>query len=384
MPKSKRIEITKPSALSSDDLRAWEGFILGRPDLIGPYFDVRYVIAIAATVPKAFVARILDASGQIVGFFPYQMRGKTAQPLGAPLSDYHGIIGAVGLEVDYQNMLKAMKAERLEFYGWIGELTADTSTLKSYSQIADLSQGYEAYIDRHSALNSKFFKNVARCQRNVEKDFNGFSFSFEPVTPEILEWVIDKKRTQYERSGQHDVFGCGWTQDMLARLADFEDRGFGLKVGLFRYEDVLVAAEICLMREVYIHLWFPAYNNDYHRYSPGILLSLKIMEHATSLGITKVDFGAGGEAYKHTMTEAALPCFEGEVVADGQSGSRMADALIALLPSLKPKIEGISLSIRRRLRIIRACETEFKGKLSAGVSFLRRAFSRLRSKPTKS
>lgn len=378
MSKPHKIEILAPDALTEEDIVAWEGFTARRKDMVGPYFDVRYVSAIGASVPDAYIVRFRDAAGAIIGFFPYQIRGRVIQPLGAPLTDYHGIIGDSDLKVDYRHLLKALKADRLEFQGWVGDMGPQSRTLSMVTQMADLSDGYEAYFARQKAEHNKFFKNVGRCQRNVEKDFGGFEFSFERVTPDILQWVIDQKRDQYVRSGMHDVFGCGWTLKLLSQLARHQDEGFGLRVGVFRNQGELVAAEICLIRFDYMHFWFPAYSEAYYRYSPGILLSLRIMEHMAAQGVTKVDFGAGGEVYKHTMTSPAQVCLEGHITARPAVMSAVADALLACAPVAREKLRGVRLSLTRRLRVIRACETQGSGQRAAFKAMVKRAYDRMR------
>ncbi|MDC7682331.1 GNAT family N-acetyltransferase [Asticcacaulis sp. BYS171W] len=377
MSRLKSIEVVAPDGLTGDDIAAWESFTARRPDMIGPYFDVRYVMDIGQSVPDAYVARLRDETGEVAGFLPYQMRGRTLQPLGAPLTDYHGIIGEAGLEVDYSLLLKTLKADRLEFQGWVGGMAPRARTLSVVSQIADLSEGYDAYFARQKALHHKFYKNLGRCGRNAERDFGGFQFSFERVTPDLLQWVIDQKREQYARSGMHDVFGCGWTLKLLSQLAHRQDEGFGLRVGVLREGNHLVAAEICLMRGDYIHFWFPAYAEAYHRYSPGIILALKIMEHGAAMGVTRVDFGAGGESYKHTMTSPAQTCLEGVVTARPHILSAVGD----MMENLSPRLKGLRLSLRRRLRVIRACETCPKGRRHAFQALMRRGFDRLRQSP---
>ncbi|ADU12624.1 GNAT family N-acetyltransferase [Asticcacaulis excentricus] len=386
MARLTRVESVAPEALTPEDIVAWEGFTSRRSDLIGPYFDVRYVMAIGQSVPDAHIARLYDEQGQIAGYLPYQVRGRTLQPLGAPLTDYYGVIADTGFVMDYPLLLRSLKAHRLEFMGWVGEMTADNvhaRTIQAITQIADLSEGYDAYLARQKAQHHKFYKNVGRCQRNVEKDFGGFAFSFERVTPDLLQWVIDQKRQQYSRSGMHDVFGCGWTLNLLGQLAKRQDEGFGLRVGVFRDvrgpEPVLVAAEICLMRDTCLHFWFPAYAESYCRYSPGILLSLRIMRHVAEMGVTQIDFGAGGECYKHTLTSPARVCLEGTIESRTSLMTVLVDALVALSPAAREKLGRLRLSLQRRLRTIRACETEPKGKRDAFQALFRRGISRLRT-----
>jgi len=371
------VDIMKPQELTGEDIALWQGFVAQRQDMRGPYFDIRYVQAAGQVVPEARVARLKDHEGTVLGYLPYQVRGKVLQPLGAPMSDYHGLIAPPDVKVDYRRLLKLLGASQLEYAGWVGSMAEAGRGVSLVSQVADLSAGYDAYLERHSAESIKFYKNVARCQRNIDKDFGGFRFRFDKVTPDIIRWVTDLKRQQYIRSGMHDVFACGWTFDLLLQLAQIPDEDYGLRVGTFHCGEELVAAEICLLRGPVLHLWFPAYADSYQRYSPGILLSLRIMEYMAERGVTEVDFGAGGEGYKHTMTSPGPVCLEGSVRTQTTLLSLMADTVEALTPVARGRITGVRLSLSRRMRIIRACETEAEGRRQALRGLVRRALSRL-------
>ncbi|MDC7675694.1 GNAT family N-acetyltransferase [Asticcacaulis machinosus] len=375
MVRHSRVDIIKPDHLSAEDIRLWQGFMAERDDLIGPYFDVRYVMAIGQSVPKAFVAR-LYAGDRVAGFFPFQRRGRTIQPLGAPLTDYHGIIGRRDLQVDFKALLKSLGAQHLVFQGWVGPMNPKARTTHHTRRIADLSKGYDAWFETQKSEHHKFFKNIGRCIRNVEKDFGGFEFSWEMATSAIIEWIIEQKRLQYKRSGLHDVFTCGWTLTLLKTLAGYQDQGFGLRVGVFRHEGNLVAAEICLVKGDNLHFWFPAYAESYGRYSPGILLSMRIMQHVEALGVKRVDFGCGGEQYKHVLTTPETACLEGVVSSVPSVGEMILDQLVEALPVMKSRIKSVRLSLRRRFNIIQACEVSASGWLKAMGGTARRALSR--------
>ena len=362
------VEPILPSELTEADLALWDEIALERPDLKGPYFDVRYVRAIGDIVPHAYVARLYDAE-EVAGYFAYQRRGGTIMALGAPLTDYHGIVSRPDLKIDYDFLLKGLKAQTLAFQGWLGEAEAPLGPQASERlpvRLADLSAGYEAYLTRQSAQHHKFFKNLRRIKRNVESEFGSFAFSFEAVTPEIMAWVIAHKRDQYERSGLHDVFSCGWTLELLKRLAVFQDRGFGLRVGVQRHGHRVVAAEICLIRGDYMHMWFPAYDPAYSRFAPGIWLALDMLRHAADFGVHFVDFGYGSESYKQTLTEPPHLSAEGRLNRGSAFVmSRLIDVALDHAPGDKERFEAVRLSIRRRLGVIHACEVSLKDQVKA-------------------
>ena len=80
-PSVLRIETLRPQDLTAEDARLWRSFLARRPELSGPYFDIRYVQAAASAVPDAGVARFYDED-RVVGYFPYQIRSGALQPFG--------------------------------------------------------------------------------------------------------------------------------------------------------------------------------------------------------------------------------------------------------------------------------------------------------------
>ncbi len=374
------IDCLCPSRLTPADEARWAELAALRPDLTGPYFDVRYVQAIAADVPHAGVARIREGD-TVVGYFPYQLRSRVMQPLGAPLSDYHGVIAAPDTDIDFNTLLRATGARRLEYQGWIGPPAPRASGLLLRRRVADLSQGYDAWWATQNAEHHKFFKNIGRCQRNVEKDFGGFAFTWERVTPEVMDWVVALKREQYRKNAMHDVFGCGWTRKMLADLARYDDDSYGLRAGVFRHDGKIVAAEIGLMGADEVHLWFPAYDPAYYRYSVGILLAVAILRHVSAEGIKRCDFGTGGEEYKAPLTVETGECVEGDYNSTFSLLDKLVDKASAALPRARTRINDARLSFRRRVSLIRATETELSGWGRAMFTLSQRAL--LRAQPTK-
>ena len=365
-----RLEPVRPQCLTFADEALWKGFVAARPDLSGPYFDVRYVKAVGPNVPQSGVVRIWQGD-KVVGFFPYQVRSGSLQPMGAPLTDYHGIIGAADLSVDFDALLKVTGARRLDFQGWVGAMSDKAATTHLTRRVADTSDGFDAWWHAQDQDHHKFFKNIGRCQRNVEKDFGGFEFSWERVTPAVLGWVVDLKRDQYRQTGMHDVFGCGWTRTLLNDLASYDSCDFGLRAGVFRRDGKIVAAEISLVDRHEVHLWFPAYDPEYYRYSVGILLTIAIIKHGAGKGVKRFDFGTGGEDYKSPLTVAAGTCLEGELDFHPHPVSVMMDRAGA-----GSRFATVRQALKRRVKVIRATEIGVAGWARAMLSMGQRAFMR--------
>ncbi|EGF90090.1 cellulose biosynthetic CelD-like protein [Asticcacaulis biprosthecium C19] len=368
-----RIDIVQVKELTATDEALWNGFVAARAELVGPYFDLGYVQAIAPSVPNSGVARFYDGD-QIAGYFAFQKRGDILLPIGAPLSDYHAVISAPDFVADFDHLMRLTRTRRVEFQGLVGTSAGRGAHMGLTRRIADATDGFDHWWATQDAANHKFFKNVSRCMRNVEKDFGGFDFSWEKVTPELMDWTINLKREQYRRSGMHDVFGCRWTRGMLDRLAAVDSPDFGLRCGVLRHQGRLVAVEISLVQGEDVHLWFPAYDPDYGRYSVGILLTVAIIKNTEALGLKRFDFGTGGEDYKSPMTTSGGACLEGEVEIRRSLQSRALDAAGLFLP--RERFEQAKISLRRRVKVIRATEITLNGWSRALTDLGRRAVMR--------
>jgi CelD/BcsL family acetyltransferase involved in cellulose biosynthesis len=345
------VETIAVSRLGAEALALWRGFRAADPSLASPYFDDRFIKAAAEVTPGARVA-VIREGGAIRGFLPFQQRGSLLQPLAAPMADFHGLIGAPGL--DLARLLPRLEGvRRARFGGLVGVVEgADLSPRRAMA--ADLSRGFEAYL---SGRDARFLKDKRRRRRALERDHGPLSFTFARPTRAEVDLVVARKRAQIARTHQYDVFACGWTADLLQRLAEIDAPDFGLRLASLRAGGVLVAAELGLTSGARHHLWFPFYEPAYARYSPGGLMTLDTLEAAAGLGITRVDFGVDADAYKHDFADPAEVVFEGMV--DRRVSSR----------GRRMRLLGASRLARRFDRIV-ACEPGLVGQIRGGGGFL--------------
>lgn len=355
------VDLTIPAQLTEADRRQWSQWLAINPVLNSPYCELSYIEALFAVVPQARLARI-SRQGRTLAFLPFQLRGRVAQPLGAPLTDFHGLITAPDARIDLRTVLRALDLHRFEVSGWLGHNTTFSAGEARERLYADVSGGFDAYYADQRAAQKKFFRNAERCRRNLDAAYAGLSFDWQAVTPDIIDWVIARKRDQYNRTGLHDVFACGWTREVLHTLAHRKSSDLRLMAGVYRNGTDVIAAEIGLSTPQDLHLWFPAYDRSAARHSPGILLSLDIMRAAAAEGIRRVDFGCADEPYKLSMTTHKSACYSGYVLREKTFGLPAA-----LDPYLKP-----------RLMIIRACEVHLGGQVRAGWQLARRVAARTR------
>jgi CelD/BcsL family acetyltransferase involved in cellulose biosynthesis len=49
--------------------------------------------------------------------------------------------------------------------------------------------------------------------------------------------------------------------------------------------------------------WLGGFDEDWGRFSPGMLVMMAGIEHATGLGVARVEFGAGRQPFKHRLSD---------------------------------------------------------------------------------
>ncbi|MEN9856817.1 MAG: hypothetical protein RLZZ157_1943, partial [Pseudomonadota bacterium] len=259
------------------------------------------------------------------------------------------------------------KAKRFEFFGLMGPGAAGCGFEAHTRKISKVLHGFDAWEAEQKNVSKKYFRNIGRCKRNLEADFNGLKYEFKEVDDRTLDWVMNQKNIQYARTGCHDVFHCGWTRQMVSALRQETRPDYGLRVGLLRHQDTILAAELCLIDKHSLHFWFPAYDPQFARYSPGAVLTYEIIRNESAAGFQMFDFGSGDEAYKSDMTTADSVCFDGHI-------NRPLEVPQPLRPAF-----ALLRSFMRRLRVIRACEVTREGQFQAALSLGKRAYDRLRA-----
>jgi CelD/BcsL family acetyltransferase involved in cellulose biosynthesis len=350
----------RPQELGASERAQWAAFRAADPALASPYFDLRYTLAAAEVCPGAFVA-VIHRGGEVVGFLPFQRRGGLIQPLGAPLTDYHGLITKAGVSLDLGEVVRGIGAARFQFSGLaLGEGCTAQGMVRR-AMVADVSHGFDAYVAaRRAAGHGGFLKDKRRRRAALERDHAPVDFSFGRDDPGALGVILRLKREQMLRAGQHDIFACGWTERLLRRLLEETDADFGARIATLRTGNDIAAAEIGLRSGGAYHLWFPVYDHVYARYSPGSLMTLDTIEAAARLGMRTVDFGAGGEDYKAAFADPGAVVLEGAVLT-----SPWRAAMYAM-----PALRASRAKLERRLDRIAACEPGLPGQLVAASKYV--------------
>jgi CelD/BcsL family acetyltransferase involved in cellulose biosynthesis len=364
------VDVVRPADLGPEEQATWTRFTAADPAYASPFFGLDYTLIAGAIAPGARVA-IVRRRGDIVAFLPFQRRGAGLQPLGAPLTDYHGLIAAPGAQVDIGPVLQALRAQSYRFSGLVGGAPVSARAVERTRLAVEMPAGFAPWYAGQRGKWGKFFKDKERAGRSLERDHGAAEYRLHDDGPEVLDWIIAHKRAQYRLTGQHDVFACGWTGELLRALLEGRTARTGARIATMRLDGRLAAAEYSLRDGAHNHFWFPVYSPEYARYSCGTLLSLRTLELAAADGVTWGDYGLDAEGYKKYFAEPVGSVLEGVALARGAGMPARLDSDGALI-RWRAKAE-------RRLAVIVACETRWsRAAVAAGYAATSAALRRMR------
>ncbi|MFC7290964.1 GNAT family N-acetyltransferase [Hirschia litorea] len=401
------IKIISPADLSIEDMQAWRSICASSERYQSPYFSPEFFQIVGAARDDVRLVLAHNEAGEAIGFFPVQVSGvglPLARPVGAPFADYNGPVlrsgyehiaadmlaqagGAVytfsGIPVLGVDCLSEVEGEE-DTYNLVDIQLCDPVLLKTGLNvrgqmpafIADLSPGFETYLESRRSTFPRHFKNCRRLWRKTEKEAGPLQLTFHEPSIEALETLIGWKQEQYERTGLHNVLSAKWARDMLRGCFEMQTPEFAGVMTTLRCDGKLMAAEFGLRSGSLLHGWISGYNTEYHSYSPGMLLQKSLLEAAANAGILTADMGVGAEHYKKYYASRMVPVCNGVIPATGVKGAMRGiggEVWHQLERAPLGPVSGFAGKLRRRLDVILSVERSFEGRKQG----LKRAFKRV-------
>lgn len=307
-----KISVIRADEMDSTGYRRWQQLQDGNPALASPFFSPEFTAAVADACADVRIA-VLERSAQIVGFFPFQARGRQGAPVGRRLSDHHGVVCAPGLRLDWPAMLRSAGLLWWRFDHLCGEQAAGLAFRNACSPDMDLSQGFPAYKLRRMATNSRQVGEFDRKARKMARELGPLRFEAHVNDRSVFDAVLRLKSAQYHRTGAVDVLAVPWTRHLLERIWQTNATDFGGRLSVLYAGDTLVAAHLGMRSRRVWHWWFPVYEPAQGKYSPGAQLLLRSAEAAAAQGHLCLDLGKGCEGYKQLFGDESRPLAEGVV-----------------------------------------------------------------------
>ncbi|MEM7810777.1 MAG: GNAT family N-acetyltransferase [Planctomycetota bacterium] len=286
--------------LDADLRRSWQAVRESDPRFSSPYFHPEFTAAVADVRDDVRVA-VCERDGRAVGFFPFQRDASgDGLPVGGRLCDFHGVVAADADVPSPGLLLSSCGLRTLRLENLVAEDRAgfDAHCLgTAETRHIDLAEGFDAWHARVRETRGSDIRELGRKRRRLERDVGKISFKLCAVDHEALATLIEWKSRQYERTGLSDVFGVDWTRRLLTRLLDGRDGLSGCVTSL-RAGGRLVAAQFGMLDASVWHYWFPAYDLEFAKYSPGSLLLMESARVGPVEGVRRIDLGRGDERYK--------------------------------------------------------------------------------------
>jgi hypothetical protein len=166
------------------------------------------------------------------------------------------------------------------------------NSFNRYEDTAGL--GFEDYFASRSS-NHRY--NVRRRQRKMEKDGElKIDIYAEAMSPEELQQGIDDYVLGTVECWQSPASLSSRPMLNLIRLA--AQQGC-LRLGVLKFNGRPIAGQFWIVSGGVAHCMRLAYNEDYKKQAPGVVLTGHILEHVLDKDhVEKIDFGLGDEEYK--------------------------------------------------------------------------------------
>ncbi len=310
-----RYRLIRARELDASLEAAWRAIQDSQPHFRSPYFCPEFTRLVASVRRDASLV-VIENAGRPVGFFPFQRsRLDGGKPIGGPLSDYHGVIAEAGSDWSPEDLLRAARLGAWSFDHLVdpdGRFAAHT-TGQATSPTMDLAGGYPKYAEDKRAAGSDFIRKTEGLARKLAREAGELSFQLnEPgaALDQLMRW----KSIQYREADLPDAFAVAWTRKLLHRLARTRgETGFAGLCSVLRAGDRVVAVHMGMRSSTELHYWFPAYDPEFAKYSPGGILLLRLAETLAEQGVRFIDLGKGDSPYKQRLMTDAVPLMEGYV-----------------------------------------------------------------------
>jgi CelD/BcsL family acetyltransferase involved in cellulose biosynthesis len=246
--------------------------------------------------PGTFVAVIEEPSRPAV-FFPFHRPTRLDSFAGpVPICDYQAFITPMSNNISVRDALRAAGLRTWSFENLIAPnevAVQTTTTITQPSWCARLHTGFATYAEDLQRTHSSF-KNITRNLKVIARDHGDMRFVCDCADPAVLTRIFSWKAERF--NGGDEV--SRWIVEAVDALRTTRTRQFGGVLSALYVGDRLAAAHFGIRSGRTLFYWFPAFNPEFGKYTPGHLLVTLLLQHLQELGCDVLDFGPGGEKYK--------------------------------------------------------------------------------------
>ncbi|WP_066937066.1 GNAT family N-acetyltransferase [Microtetraspora fusca] len=320
-----QISVIRPNELGPGEQAEWRSMQDSQPHLASPFLSPEFTMAVGEVRDDAFVG-VLSEGNRTVGFFPFERHPMgVGKPIAGWVSLAQGVVHRPGAEFDAAALLRGCGLAVWEFEFLVGGQPwfAPYATLEAESVLIDVGGGYDDYLAKVKANAPRTLKMGLYRERKLGRDVGPLRVELHSADIGDLRTLMRWKSSQYRRIGRPDRFGQPWVVELVERLHAGRAPGCTGLLTMLYAGDTPIAGHIGLRSGPLLAGWFPAYDAEFSKYSPGLVQHLLMAKAASQDGITQMDWSVSkGDDYKQNLRTS------GHLVSEGCVRRRSAGAAL--------------------------------------------------------
>ena len=316
MPSTTTYETIPARQLTSDLVTTWNALIPRTGDFASPFFRPEYTQSVAA-VRESIDVCIIKHGRDAVGFLPFErIQPEVGRPVGGSMSNFQGVIAAAATPWTAEDLARGARVKTLNFHHQLREQPQfDAYTTRRVpSPIIELPGGWDGYLEQRRIAGVSSFNAMPRKMRKLERELGALRFVSHTTEPDVFARLVEWKRAQYVRTETRGSMQHEWAVDVLKRLMRFQSTEFAGTLSALYAGERLIAAHAGMRSATVWHYWYPAYDPELSRHSPGLVLMLEMCRWAADAGLHRIDLGPGEGAHKDLFASSETSVGVGQVV----------------------------------------------------------------------
>jgi CelD/BcsL family acetyltransferase involved in cellulose biosynthesis len=301
------------NGIPADIHNSWRNLQASNPTLASPFFSPVFTDIVARAHGNVEIG-VWKEGDAVVALFPFERKqGNFAGPVGRHISDYDGLIARPDFRRDPQQVLRDCGLAAWDFQHSLASdpIFGPFHKAKSYVALTDISCGYEEYIKKHRTTDHRQLKNYFKRMQKFAEEVGPFNYVMHTGDESVLHKLVALKSAQCQRNGWRDVFAESWTAEVLRSIHQTQTPEFAGMLSALYAGSHLVALHFGMRSTKVLHRWFPVHEESFARFSPGIVLNLKMLEQCGRTGIETIDWGAGEHQLKQFVMDSSIPIGSG-------------------------------------------------------------------------
>jgi CelD/BcsL family acetyltransferase involved in cellulose biosynthesis len=292
----------------------WADLQRQHPSLQSAFYSPDFTELVATVRDDVEVAVMCDGD-QVEGFFPFlRTQNNTARPVAGGLTELQGPICRRGLAWDPSALMRMCHLRAWYF----DHLPACHPSIDAHtwgnvcSPYIDLADGFVPYQSQVHQR-GRTIEQIHRKARKLAREVGPLRFDLHTSDERVFTVLLQWKNEQFRRTGGLEVLSLPWVSALLERIRSYSSNRMQGVVSALWAGDQLAAVHLGLRFRHVLHLWFPTYNRALEHHSPGLIMLLRLAEHAAADGVTRIDLGTGEERYKQQFRSGETPLLVGGV-----------------------------------------------------------------------